>query len=545
IRDLIKSWDDVDCAYGDGIQTKNPEFLDQRQFLAFFYKLVHAGAALELTDEENVLALYNECYELIERVEAIWPASKSDGVTNTWIVKPGARSRGRGILVLNKLDSIMQFSKPMSNIIQQDESRYVVQKYLETPLLIHGYKFDIRQWFLITDWSPLTIWMYNECYLRFCTQPFSLTNLHESVHLNNFAVQKNYTMTCPEDIPLPRDKMWDSETFKQYLDSCGLFTAYENVVYPGMRDVFVASMLAAQENAEPRANAFEVYGVDFMLTSDCKPWIIEINSSPDLNHSTPVTTRLVPQMFEDLIKVLIDRRVDRNAETGGYQMVYRQQPAVTPFSSLSLDLKVVGKRIAPAFPPNAATAPTAVPTTTACVAQKIAFGARHSIPPSPWSRILMMAQNEEEFKAAKEEAAKSAMTNFGQILVGKKKPMITFGKSPHGDVENGKISLSGFCTPRRGQRSASVAPVMSSSAPASKRISVSSPRNPSQSSPEERMQRLAVLATPKRARKPLIIASSAPSVVVAAAAAKQKAPIAGPAAGRRHTGADWRKNLAA
>ncbi|CAG0922783.1 unnamed protein product, partial [Notodromas monacha] len=110
IRDLIKSWDDVDCAYGDGIQTKNPEFLDQRQFLAFFYKLVHAGAALELTDEENVLALYNECYELIERVEAIWPASKSDGVTNTWIVKPGARSRGRGILVLNKLDSIMQFS---------------------------------------------------------------------------------------------------------------------------------------------------------------------------------------------------------------------------------------------------------------------------------------------------------------------------------------------------------------------------------------------------------------------------------------------------
>jgi tubulin monoglycylase TTLL3/8 len=58
----------------------------------------------------------------------------------------------------------------------------------------------------------------SECYLRFCTQPFSLSNLHESVHLNNFAVQKNYPMVCPDDLPLPKDKMWDSETFKQYLE---------------------------------------------------------------------------------------------------------------------------------------------------------------------------------------------------------------------------------------------------------------------------------------------------------------------------------------
>lgn len=71
------------------------------------------------------------------RFQTIWPASKSDGITNTWIVKPGARSRGRGILVLNKLDSIMQFCKPVSNIIQQDESRYVVQKYLGSCPISH------------------------------------------------------------------------------------------------------------------------------------------------------------------------------------------------------------------------------------------------------------------------------------------------------------------------------------------------------------------------------------------------------------------------
>lgn len=311
------------------------------QFICWYYKIIQ-NQALFVRNNVPFQKYFLASRHILKKAKKYWPQLDLDGTLNIWILKPGYKSRGRGIVLMNKLEDVLVKVNPAN----KTDTRFVVQKYIERPLLIHDTKFDIRQWFMITCAQPLTLWMYKESYLRFCSQKFTLSDFHESIHLCNHAVQCKYTNCTDRDSSLPNDNMWDVATFKEFLKSKGHSEAWDELIYPGMKQGLVGSLLASQEAMDRRKNSFELYGADFMVMDDFSVWLIEINSHPDMSNSSAVTTRLCRQVMEDVIKVVIDFREDKNAETGQFELSYKQRmPSCQPYLGAALSLH--GTKITP------------------------------------------------------------------------------------------------------------------------------------------------------------------------------------------------------
>merc|ERR1711924_345672 len=179
---------------------------------------------------------------------------------------------------------------------------------------------------------------YQDSYLRFCSQKYSLSNLsNRYVHLADNSVQK-YSKKKSSELEKIEGNMWTSKAFAEHLTELkGKGGLWENVVQAGMRRIAVATVQCVQEAVESRKNSLELFGYDFMIDEKLHPWLIEVNCSPTMEHSTPITKHLCRVVMEDILKVSLDleayrRRLGykslaksaiRKFDTGRWELAYR------------------------------------------------------------------------------------------------------------------------------------------------------------------------------------------------------------------------------
>ncbi len=163
------------------------------------------NAEEEASNKELRQRVVNTLSELRKR----YPQFDMNGYRNIWIVKPAGLSRGRGIRIFNSLAEILDYGRSR-------EQQYIAMKYIENPMTIMNRKYDLRQWVMVTNWSPLTVWFYQECYVRFGAMEYNIQDIsNRFMHLTNNSVTKHYEGPEPEGEI--EGNMWEQSQFAEYL----------------------------------------------------------------------------------------------------------------------------------------------------------------------------------------------------------------------------------------------------------------------------------------------------------------------------------------
>jgi len=163
-----------------------------------------------------------------------------------WIIKPAASSRGRGISVIEH-----------PREVGPDES-CVISRYVSNPMLIDGFKFDIRLYVLITSYEPLRVYVFEEGFARFSTEKFTLDPKqydNKYVHLTNYSINKNshkFVKNTDADIDDCGNK-WSLSALKRRMHEMGIDVP---VVMANISDLIIKTLLSIESQVVPSLKTF-------------------------------------------------------------------------------------------------------------------------------------------------------------------------------------------------------------------------------------------------------------------------------------------------
>ncbi|CAD8135286.1 unnamed protein product [Paramecium octaurelia] len=268
----------------------------------------------------------------------------SEDSTYMWLLKPTFLNRGRGIQIFDNLETLVklvsEFQEGLKEktLNQKDESSgeedppkqvqsaqgtkkdpnqyirqqpsgpciiksqsFVIQKYIERPALINKRKFDIRVWGLVTQ--ELDAYFFQEGYIRTSSEDFTYNIENTFVHLTNNAIQK-YSKNYGE---FEDGNQLSFKNYQEYLKSQNIVCNVEDLINKMKERIWmVFNSVRSKINFEDRKYCFEIFGFDFILDADQEVWLIEVNTNPCIEESSPLLKMYIPRMLDDAFKLTLD-----------------------------------------------------------------------------------------------------------------------------------------------------------------------------------------------------------------------------------------------
>ncbi|XP_033113302.1 probable tubulin polyglutamylase TTLL2 [Anneissia japonica] len=217
-----------------------------------------------------------------------------------WICKPADLSRGRGIFLFKDLSELAY------------DCSAVVQRYISNPLLIGGYKFDLRVYVVVLSFHPLVIYIYDEGIVRFSTEKFDLSSINNQFsHLTNTSINKLGPSYMMDKERIGPGCKWSFATLRNYFHQQNIECT---VLWQRISNIIIYTMLAQAPSVPKVSNCFELFGFDILIDNTLKPWLLEVNFSPALGLDCSTDHIVKCALLSDIIDMLSFSDAERERE---------------------------------------------------------------------------------------------------------------------------------------------------------------------------------------------------------------------------------------
>ncbi|GAA6047142.1 hypothetical protein JCM3770_006921 [Rhodotorula araucariae] len=295
--------------------------------------------------------LMDDLYE----VDQSFAAADQGAEPKWWILKAALADKGNGIRLFNSrdmLEEIFQEFEPESDDDDDEENNeqdaedgpgaskaalfgadtrvdstqlreWVIQEYIASPLLLdpspssnsHGTKFHLRVYVVAV--GGLTVYVHHPFLALFASSPYSspadtATESGEfdlSAHLTNTCLQ---TSVLGEQAPVisvatlqgMADKVVLSGPHEGEKLGADRIVEIEERVRETVAEVFKAAV-GAGSSFQALPNAFEIFGVDFLVDSSFQVSLLEINACPDFGQTGAELQGIIDHLFACTIDVAV------------------------------------------------------------------------------------------------------------------------------------------------------------------------------------------------------------------------------------------------
>lgn len=266
-------------------------------------KAVPESFNLEVDYAEFLDDALDEAYELRQEIEA------GDKI---WILKPSMSDRAQGIRMFTSIDGLQQIFDSFEEddasgdeeeadetnddhgVITSQLRHFIVQQYIEDPLLLKdGRKFHIRTY--VACVGAMKSFVYRDMLALFALSKYVAPVSGDD---DIIELQGHLTNTClqgesQDDLSVRR--FWDLEVGQNAKEE--IF----NQICKITGDLFDAASSVDRINFQPLPNAFEMYGLDFIVTADLQVHLLEVNAYPDFKQTGDKLNNIVSGFFAGVL----------------------------------------------------------------------------------------------------------------------------------------------------------------------------------------------------------------------------------------------------